>query len=49
MHVATTSLKAGHADIPAELAAHDSENSLLLLFGSSSLIDRPELIQQGKV
>lgn len=46
MHVATTSLKAGHADIPAELAAHDSENSLLLLFGSSSLIDRPELIQQ---
>ncbi len=46
MHVTTTCLKPGHSNIPAELAAFDSENSLLLLFGASHLIDRPELIQQ---
>ncbi|MGC3973057.1 MAG: FIST N-terminal domain-containing protein [Nitrospira sp.] len=46
MHVATACLKPGHSGIPAELAALDSENSLLLLFGTSRLIDRPELSQQ---
>lgn len=44
MHVTTTCLRPDHAGIPAELAALDSDSSLLLLFGTSGLIDRPELI-----
>ncbi|MBA5862320.1 MAG: hypothetical protein GDA65_06400 [Nitrospira sp. CR1.1] len=46
MQVATTCLKTGPSGIPAELAALDSETSLLLLFGGSRLIDRQDLIQQ---
>lgn len=46
MQVSTTCVTTGHTGIPPELAAFDSESSLLLLFGTSRLIDRPELIQQ---
>ena len=46
MHVTTTCLTTDHAGIPQELAALDSDSSLLLLFGASSLIDRPDLIAQ---
>lgn len=46
MHVATASLTTGHSGMPHELAALDSDTSLMLLFGGSRLIDRPALIQQ---
>ena len=46
MHVATTCLKPGQSRLPTELAALDSETSLLLLFGGSRVIDRPALIEE---
>ena len=46
MHVATTCLKPGQSPLPTELAALDSETSLLLLFGGSRVIDRPALIEE---
>ena len=46
MHVATACLQSDDSAIPTELTDLDSANSLLLLFGASRLIDRPDLIQQ---
>ena len=46
MHVTTTCLKHDHSGMLGELAALDSDASLLLLFGASRLIDRPNLIHQ---
>ncbi len=46
MHITTTCIKAGSSGSPASLSTLDSEQTLLLLFGSPGLIDAPDRIRQ---
>jgi hypothetical protein len=46
MQIVTKRLTSAQPEVPAELAALDSETSFLLLFGASRMIDRPDLINR---
>jgi hypothetical protein len=46
MHITTTCLRTGGSWSPESFSSFDSPNTLLLVFGASSLIDRPDRINQ---